>query len=85
MMSGGHVVWMFGLWTFVIGTLGWLVWLVVFRAARPNRVRAAVERLAERYIEGEIDDDEYWERLGHGCLPLLRGEAQVKTVAARRP
>ncbi len=69
MMSGGHVLWMFGLWTFVLGTLGWIVWFVVLRGPRTNRAAAAADRLAERYIEGEIDDDEYWERLA-----ILQGQ-----------
>lgn len=63
MMSGGHVLWMISLWLFVAGTLASLAWLVAVRWPRLSRERVAADGLAERFIEGEIDDDEYWERM----------------------
>jgi len=74
MMNGDGSFWPWGLlmmlfWLALIAVAAWVVWSAVQRngsAQRPGppgETERAREILAERYARGEIDTDEYEERL----------------------
>jgi putative membrane protein len=65
--DGGHW-WVFAplTWTVWLAAIAAVVWLLVRRTRGGERsgLERAREILAERYARGEIDGDEYRERLG---------------------
>ena len=58
----GMMPFMFLAWLLVIAALGVGVWWIV-KSVRPTRRDDALDILRERYARGEIDADEYRQRL----------------------
>ena len=63
MSSWGHgwsmVIW----WVAVAAGVGWVIWVTIQISRRREDHASAEERLRRRYAVGEIDEDEYDERL----------------------
>lgn len=53
--------WWFPFWLLWLALLGAAIWFVARRTRRPDR--SATHILAERYARGELDTEEYRERL----------------------
>ncbi len=63
MSSWGHgwplVVW----WVVIVAGVGWVIWVTNQMLRRREDHATAEERLRRRYAVGEIDEEEYHERL----------------------
>ncbi len=59
----GHGWWTAIWWILVICGIGWVAWVTFQVSQRREDHASAEERLRRRYAMGEIDEDEFHERL----------------------